>query len=203
MPSTAILEEYEFGASWTQREGVLRGSHALKHDGKVWLIDPVDSPGDVERAIGDGEVVGVIQLLDRHNRDCMSVGERLGVPTHRLPEELPGTPFIAFSVIDRPKWREVGLWWPEQRALVVAEAIGSGAELAVADTGISIHPLLRLTPPGVLRDYLDAVHLLPGHGAPIHAEDLGERIQRALDRSRSDIPHLLTRLPAAIKAANA
>src|SRR5262245_46809417 len=108
MAGETFFEDYGFGASWVQREAMERGSHALRSDGKVWLVDPVDSGDDVERAIGDAEPVGVIQLLDRHNRDCAELAERFGVPHHRLPEELPGTPFTAFSVIDRPKWREVG-----------------------------------------------------------------------------------------------
>ena len=54
-----------------------RGSHALVHDGRVWLIDPVDSEGDVERAVGDNEPAGVIQLLDRHNRDNAAIADSL------------------------------------------------------------------------------------------------------------------------------
>ena len=180
-----------------------RGSHALVSDGKVWLIDPVDSDDDVERAIDRNEPAGVIQLLDRHNRDCEAVAERLGVRHHRLPVRLPDTPFTTFSVIDRPKWREVGLWWPEHRALIVAEAIGTTRQLAVTDTGIAVHPLLRLTPPGSLRKYTEVEHLLPGHGEPLHAADLGDRIQEALDRSRRDLPRTLTRIPAMIRAARA
>jgi hypothetical protein len=195
--------EHELGASWTQSEMQVRGSHALVSDGRVWLIDPVDSDGDVDRAVAGSEPAGVIQLLDRHNRDCSEVAERIGVPHLRLPTELPDAPFTPFSVIDRPKWREVGLWWPEHNALVVAEAISSMEGIAVADTGIAVHPFLRLTPPGALRKYPETRHLLPGHGKPVHDDDAGERIQLALDRSRSDLPRTLTRLPAMIKAARA
>jgi hypothetical protein len=201
MSTASRFEEHEVGSSWSQRESMLRGSHALVSEGRVWLVDPVDSGDDVDRAIAGNEPVGVIQLLDRHNRDCAAVAERLGVPHLRLPGTLPGSPFTPFSVIDRPKWREVGLWWPEQNALVVSEAIGTVKALAVADTGISVHPFLRLTPPGALREYTDVRHLLPGHGEPLHGSDTGKKIQSALDRSRTDLPRTLTRLPALLKAA--
>lgn len=203
MSGQSRFHDHDLGSSWTQSEMMLRGSHALVSDGRVWLIDPVDSGDDVERAALGNEPAGVIQLLDRHNRACKVVAERLGVPHLRLPTELPDSPFTPFSVIDRPKWREVGLWWPERKALVVAEAIGTVKEIAVADTGISIHPMLRLTPPGSLRKYTEVEHLFPGHGRPLHAPDSGERIQTALDRSRRDLPRTLTRLPAMIKAARA
>lgn len=203
MSSASRFHEHELGSSWTQSEMQLRGSHALVDEGRVWLIDPVDSGDDVERAIGGNQLVAVIQLLDRHNRDCRSVAERLGVPHLRLPTELPAAPFVPFSAVDRPKWREVGLWWPERKTLVVAEAIGTVKEIAVADTGISVHPMLRLTPPGSLRKYTEVEHLLPGHGNPVHSADTGANIQRALDRSRRDLPRTLTRIPAMIKAARA
>jgi hypothetical protein len=203
MSGDAKFQRHDLGSSWNQREVEQRGSHALVDDARVWLIDPVDSGDDVDRAIDGNEPVGVIQLLDRHNRDCASVAERLGVPHHRLPTALPGSPFTPFSVIDRPKWREVGLWWPEQGALVVAEAIGTIDAIVIADTGVAVHPLLRLTPPGSLRKYPEARHLFPGHGEPLHAEDTGERIEKALDRSRRDLPHTLTKIPAMIRAARA
>jgi len=201
MTATSKFEQHEFGSSWTQIESMGRGSHALVHDGRAWLVDPVDSGDDVERAIGDHEPAGVIQLLDRHNRDSAALAERLGVPYLNLPNGVPDSPFTAFSVIDRRIWREVGLWWPEQKVLVVAEAIMTTPALVVADTGIGVHPGLRLTPPGALRPYTEVHHLLTGHGEPLHAPDLGERIQTALDKSRSDLPRTIARIPKLIKGA--
>jgi hypothetical protein len=203
MAGDAKFEQHDLGSSWNQREMELRGSHALVDQGRVWLIDPVDSGDDIDRAIDGNEPAGVIQLLDRHNRDCTSVAERLGVPHIRLPESLPDSPFTPFSMIDRPKWREVAIWWPERKALIVAEAVGTIETIAIADTGVAVHPLLRLTPPGALRKYTEVEHLLPGHGAPLHAPDTGERIQKALDRSRRDLPHTLTKIPAMFRAAKA
>ncbi|MBI2690583.1 MAG: hypothetical protein HYX29_01370 [Solirubrobacterales bacterium] len=201
MTATSKFEQHEFGSSWTQIESMGRCSHALVHDGRVWLVDPVDSEGDVDRAIGDNEPAGVIQLLDRHDRDSAALAERLSVPHLNLPTAVPESPFTTFSVIDRRIWREVGLWWAERKVLVVAEAIMTTAALAIAGTGIGVHPGLRLIPPGALRPYTEVHHLLPGHGEPLHAPDLGERIQTALDKSRSDLPRTIARIPRLIKDA--
>jgi hypothetical protein len=200
MPKVNKFEQHELGFSWTQADKMLRGSHALVHDGKVWLVDPVDSEDHIERAIDGNTPAGVIQLLDRHNRDCEAIADRLGVTHHSVPDELPGAPFTMFSLIDRAKWREVGIWWPEFHALVVAEAVGTTKEMEVAHTGIAVHPLLRLTPPGALRKYTDVNHLLPGHGEPTHDPRTGDRLQEALDRSRTDIPRFIARVPKMIKA---
>ena len=70
-----------------------RTSHALAAAGKVWLVDPVDWPDAIDRATSLGEPAGVLQLLDRHNRDSAAIAERLGVPHLTAPRELPGTPF--------------------------------------------------------------------------------------------------------------
>ena len=40
MPRTVkVYDEYPFGLSWVLEEGMLRTSHALVVDGKVWLVE--------------------------------------------------------------------------------------------------------------------------------------------------------------------
>ena len=50
---------------WVEDEFMERASHSLVTETGTWLIDPVDNPlvDELEN------VAGVIQLLDRHNRD--------------------------------------------------------------------------------------------------------------------------------------
>ena len=81
------IQELPFGFTWVQDEPMARASHALVADGRVWIVDPVDSPGVVQRAQGLGEVVAVVQLLDRHNRDCEAIASRLGVPHLKVPDD--------------------------------------------------------------------------------------------------------------------
>ena len=52
------IQELPFGFTWVQDEAMARASHALVADGRVWIVDPVDSPGVVERAQGLGELAG-------------------------------------------------------------------------------------------------------------------------------------------------
>ena len=187
-------DEYEFGLSWVVEEAMGRTSHALRDDGGgVWFVDPVDVPEAVERATALGTPAGVIQLLDRHNRDNEALARRFGVPLHRLPTELPGAPFAPFKVIDLPRWREVGLWWPAKRALVVAEAVGTVGYFRLAAEHAGIHPFLRLLPPGAPRAH-DPEHLLVGHGAGVHGPAAAAALEEAYRRSRRDLPRLPLKL---------
>ena len=85
------------------------------------------------------------------------------MPLHRLPKMLPGTPFTVRSVVDRP-WRgATALWWPAERVLIVAEAIGT-APLFALDQPAGVHPMLRMLPPrSALGDFAPD-RLLVGHG---------------------------------------
>ena len=183
-------DEYEFGLSWVISEQMGRTSHALRDDsGGVWFVDPVDVPEAVDRALALGPPAGVIQLLDRHNRDNAALAERWDVPLHRLPDEIPGSPFEPFSVVDLPRWREKALWWPARRALVVAEAVGTVPYFRVGARHAGIHPFLRLLPPGPPRRH-EPEHLLVGHGPGVHGPDAAAALDEAYRRSRRDLPRL-------------
>jgi hypothetical protein len=188
------LETHEAGVTWTVREAMARTSHALAHDGQVWLIDPVDDPEALAAVAQLGRPAGVIQLLDRHARDAAALAERLGVPHLRLPERLPGTPFEVVRVLDLPGWREVALWWPDRQVLVVGETIGTSPFYAVDGGPAGIHAALRLLPPGALRHYLPE-HLLVGHGRPRHGAEAAAAIGHAYRHARRDIPRLLAAIP--------
>ncbi len=96
-----------------------RTAHALLSDGRVWLIDPFEDDVALQTASALGPSAGVLQLLDRHNRDCQTIATRLAVPLLRLPERVPDTPFEVVPVLFRRRWREVALWWPQTRALII------------------------------------------------------------------------------------
>ena len=163
-----------------------RGSHALLADGGVWLVDPVADDAALAAAEELGPVKGVLQLLDRHPRGCEELAERYGVAHHRLPEEpVAGAPFEFHHTLWLPGWRELHLWWPERRLLIVSEAVGSSPYFA-AGRRAGIHPFLRLHPPGAPRHH-DPEHLLFGHGAPIHADGVAV-LDEAYSNSIRDIP---------------
>lgn len=193
MPDITI-EEHSLGISWTVNESMQRACHALVADGRVWFVDPVDAGEAVERAEALGEPAAVLQLLDRHNRDCVAVAERLGVPHLRVPDAVPNSPFEVLPVVRFPLWKETALWWPERRALVVAEVVGANQLYTAGQGPLGIHPLLRLMPPGSLRAF-EPEHLLVGHGPSLHGSQTAAALDRAYARSRRDIPHLLRTLP--------
>jgi hypothetical protein len=196
---SVAYDEFDFGFSWSRSEAFGLTSHALAAGGSIWLVDPVDVPEAIERAVALGAAAGVLQLLDRHNRDCAAVAARLGVPHLRLPAAVPGSPFAVVPVLRFPAWHEVALWWPERRALVVAEVIGTHDLFSLGGGRAGLHPLLRLPAPGVLRGYAPE-HLLVGHGRGMHGPAAAESLAGAYSRARKDLPRLAVRLPGMLRA---
>jgi hypothetical protein len=193
-------DELPFGFSWFPEEALTRTAHAIDTGDGVWLIDPVDVPEAIERAQALGKPAGVIQLLDRHNRDCAQLAARLGVPHLQLPSTIPGSPFEVIAVLDVPRWHERALWWPERRVLVVAEVIGTNGIYRLGSGPAGVHPMLRLRPPGALRHY-QPEHLLVGHGRGVHGPLAAAALEDAYERSLRDAPKLALRVPAMAKAA--
>ena len=184
------------GFSWIVDEAMTRTSHALADGGKVWLVDPVDWPDAIDRTLALGEPAGVLQLLDRHNRDCAALAERLDVPLLVAPDEVSGSPFECIAVKRRKRWRETALWWPDSRTLVVAEAVGTNAFYTGGKSPVGVHLLLRLTPPKALAAY-EPDSLLVGHGEGVHGPAAAVGLRHALEHSRGELPGVLVRLPFA------
>lgn len=184
------------GFGWIVDEALTRTSHALAADGKVWLVDPLDWPEAIERARALGEPAGVIQLLDRHERDCAVLAARLGLPHVVAPDELSGTPFTWIPLMRRKRWRESALWWPAERTLVSADALGTNRFYTGGKAPLAVHLLLRLTPPCVLAE-LEPQRILVGHGAGLEGPGTTDVLRDALRTSRSGLPGALVRLPFA------
>jgi len=157
-----FCDESEYGFGWISDERLVRTSHALAVEGRVWLVDAVLWPDALDRASELGEPAGVIQLLDRHNRDCAAVAAKLGVPHLRVPDRVDA-PLEIVRVVEVPFWRERALWWPERRVLVVADALGTVGYFTWGGKRIGVHPLLRLRPPRKLTQ-LGAHVIHVGHG---------------------------------------
>jgi hypothetical protein len=189
------------GFGWVVDEAMTRTSHALVADGKVWLLDALDWPEAIERARSLGQPAGVIQLLDRHTRDCAALAERLGVPHVVAPDELPGTPFTCIPIMRRKRWRETALWWAERRTLVVADALGTNRFYTGGKASLAVHLLLRLTPPKQLGE-LEPERILVGHGEGVVGEDAQTALREALRTSRRGLPGVLLRLPLAGRRAS-
>ena len=189
------------GFGWIVEEAMTRTSHAFAADGRVWLVDALDWPEAIDRALGLGEPAGVIQLLDRHNRDCAAVAERLGVPLHVTPfEPVDGAPFAAFPILRRRIWREVALWFAAERILVLAEAIGSLGYFRAPGEPFGVNPALRLFPPRRSLAGLEPEHILFGHGEGMHGPDVPEALRTALATARRRLPQaVLSSLREAVR----
>lgn len=198
MTDVATVDTYDFGFSWVVDEAMARTSHALVADGRVWLVDPVDVPEQIERATALGEPAGVLRLLDRHGRDGDALAARLGVPLFDVPQQLPDTPFQVVRMTHNRFWKEVALWWPQRRALIVAEAVGTSPLFTGGVAPVGVHLVLRLVPPRRLAQF-DPEHLLVGHGSGVHGPETAAAVRQALARSRKDLPRVLAKLPGALR----
>ena len=192
-----FCDETDWGFGWIAAEPRLmqRCSHALALEGRVWLFDGVDGDGVEERIRALGEPAGVVQLLDRHSRDCPALAHRLGVPLHRLPlQHVPGTPFRPLVVIHNRYWQEIAIWWQERHVLLCADAVGTAPYYLAPGERLGVSPVLRLFPPQRLGG-LEPAHVLCGHGEGVH-ERAAEALQEALTGSSRRIPGWLLRQAA-------
>jgi hypothetical protein len=189
------------GFGWTVDEPMARTCHALAADGRVWLVDPLDWPEAIDRALASSKPAGVLQLLDRHNRDCAAIASRLDVPHLVAPDAVPESPFDCVPLVRGRFWHETALWWPRTQTLVVAEAVGTNAFFTGGKAPVGTHILLRLTPPKALRSF-EPTHLLTGHGEGLHGPDVTIELRRALAESRRRLPGVLARLPFAGRSSS-
>jgi hypothetical protein len=197
--SVRELTEHPLGMTWVDGDSLQRASHALVHEGRVWLVDPFDEPEPLERAAALGDIAGVLQLFVAHERDGKSIAARFGAPFYSLPDDVPDAPFSVVGLDSVKIWRERALWWPDKRGLVVAESIGTAAHYAVGPGPAGVHMFRRALPPNDLKAFKPE-HLLVGHGAPIHGPDAATALAEALHRSRRDIPTFVVKLPSIFRS---
>jgi hypothetical protein len=194
MAMSNSIQRHPLGLTWVETSGMRRAAHALRADGRLWLIDPFEDDVALSAATELGRPEAVIQLLDRHNRDSGAIAQRLEVPLLRLPDAVADSPFTVLPVISRPWWREKALWWESERALVIAEAVGTAPAFTLGRP-VGLHPMLRLRPPkGALTAY-SPERLLVGHGTALES-GAAPAIAEALNGALSDIPQLLLKLPS-------
>jgi hypothetical protein len=103
-------------------------------------------------------------------------------------------------VISNRAWREVALWWAGERALVVAEAIGTAPAFALGRRA-GVHPMLRLVPPRKQLSRFQPERLLVGHGEAIES-GADAALREALAESRSDLPRLLLSVPKLLRGGS-
>jgi hypothetical protein len=191
-----FCDEFDGSSGWTPAEQELRSrtSHAVASGGQVWIADPLDGEGVDERVHELGTPAGVVQLLDRHKRDCGAVARRLGVPLHVTPfAGVEGAPFEVVRVLDVPGWREAALWFAAERVLVCADAVGAASYFLAEGERVAVHPMLRLTPPKALARFGPS-QLLLGHGEGLDGDGAAQALATALSSSRRRIPAWLRAL---------
>jgi hypothetical protein len=169
-----------------------RTSTALVLPAGTLLIDPLDSPELAGRLAPLPAVVGVVTLLDRHQRDAAALAERLGV--QRLTPRALGGPGVNLegveerSVIESRRWQEALLWLPDRKLLVCAEVLGTaGFDLARRGDHLGMHPVARLRPPKAAFQGIDPATIAVGHGPPLR-EGASAALEHVLRTGRRELP---------------
>jgi len=188
--SPELCDEFEGGFGWIEPGFLARTSHALEVDGTVLVFDPVDVPGIHERIRALGRPEAVVQLLDRHQRDCGLVAEQLGVPHLRMRLDGSSPHGELLKVVWNRVWKEIAFWEPRRGVLVVGDALGTVGYFAAPGEAIGVHPFLRLRPPRMLAE-LEPEHILCGHGAGVHGPEATLALREALATSRRRLPGAL------------
>lgn len=201
------VDRWDGGVGWLARpdETMRRTSHALATEAGVWVVDPVDAPGVDDLLAEYGDVAGVVVLLNRHYRDADEVARRHDVPVYvpswfdrvddvdaplrRFDGRLPDTDYRLVNVFDAFGWEEAALYDDESGTLVVPEAVGNAPYFTTAGERLGVHPMLRLTPPTVLRG-LRPERVLVGHGPGV-LDGAADALDDAIDGSRRRTPKLL------------
>ncbi len=200
-----VVDRFDGGLGWVAYpdETMRRTSHALAVDGDVWLIDPVDAEGIDELLADLGEVRGVVVLMDRHSRDAVTFARRYDVPvyvppfvdvdvdapTEQLVGRLPDSEFQVVQTVDWPGWSEAALY--DGETLVVGDLVGSVEYFVAGPERIGVHPMLRVIPPRVLREF-SPERVLTGHGDGV-MENGAAALQTAVDGARRRAPKVWLR----------
>jgi hypothetical protein len=191
-PKVRSIDEFAVGFGWIEEGRLERASHVLVAGGAVWLVDPLADEAFEKRVRAAGCPAGVIQLLDRHKRDCAEVADRLGVPLHVVPfDGVAGAPFTFLRMVRFPGWKEVALWWPNARVVVFADALGTAPYFLGPGERLAVHPFLRLLPPRAMSRALSPRHVLCGHGEGVHGDEAAAQFEEALATARRRLPRWL------------
>lgn len=183
MVDAASLTRWSGGLQWIADpdEFLQRASHAVEGSGGIWLIDPVAASGVETLLEAEGDVQGIVLTVGRHERDATSFANRYDVsvhlpspsarrsesiaaPTESIEAFVSDTDFQVLTAIDRPFWREVALYAPHEQTLIVGDALGTAPYFSPPGEQLSVHPLLRLTPPRTVFGDLEPERVLVGHG---------------------------------------
>jgi hypothetical protein len=186
-----FCDEMDGGFGWQMIERLQRTSHAVATDAGIWIFDPIAWEPALERIPELGELAGVVQLVDRHARDCATVAARFGIPHFNVPiHELPGSGLELVQVVDSRLWRELAAWIPSRQTLVCGDVLGTVGYFRAGDDPLGVHPLRRLRPPKTLARY-EPQHILCGHGAGVHGPETPVVLREALQTARRRLPRAL------------
>lgn len=200
-----VVDEWSRGFGWLAHpdEGGERVGHAVRHDGAVWLLDPLDAAGIDERITGLGSVAGVVVCSNWHARDAGVFAERHGVAVHAPTwlsriEDLVDAPIERFSDgiagfdSDRfaplPGWEEALLYRERDGTLYSPDVLSRLNAVGSERIGVTLP--MRPRPPRDRLAEVEPERLLSGHGRGVELEATAA-LRTALEGARVRLPRAL------------
>ena len=108
----------------------------------------------------------------------------------RVANRLPESPLRLVDVSGAGVlgwWREYAVWWPDHRALVCGDALGTASYFVRPGERLAVHPLRRLSPPAVLLSPgLAPERIFVGHGQGV-AGGAAEALAHAIGTARPEL----------------
>lgn len=215
------IDRWSGGVGWLAHpdEGSVRASHAVREDGDVWLLDPLDAPGAddlVADLVGeDGTVAGVVVCSDYHARDAETFAERYDVAVHvprsvdRVPDRIDApvqrfegaiAGFETSPVRPMYAWNEVVAYRERDGTLYVPDYLSSHDAFTVGAERVALPTASRLFPPHEQFAGMAPERICFGHGEGVFA-DADAALRDALEGARRRLPRaLVTNLPGELRA---
>jgi glyoxylase-like metal-dependent hydrolase (beta-lactamase superfamily II) len=169
--------EWAPAEDWDQRDV---SSYAIDDGARLLLFDPLALPDEIERLAADRETA-IVLTSPWHQRDALSLAERLGAPIYvpppdRDPDPIGGHVFTAGDRLPIGVEAFPGREDPYDVVLYVATSRAVVAGDTLVDRGRGIEVLVDWLPEGVTREQvveglrplleLPVELVLPTHGPP-------------------------------------
>ncbi len=185
-PALSVHGRFPGGFAWFAHPDELaeRSSTAFAEGGRVWLIDPLRADGLDAEVATLGKVTGVIITFVGHDRDVAWLANYYDVPVYfprhigrlrlnarveQVEGRVPDSPLQLLPSVGRGllAWfRDTAVWWPEQGAMAIGDAVNSAAYTVQPGERLAVHPWRRFSPPTELLT-IRPQRIYSGHGPSV------------------------------------
>ena len=119
------VDEHDDCFGWIAEERIARTSHALRVDGRVYLIDPLPATASRSACARSASRRRCCSSSTATTATARSGRGGSACRTCARGRAYADAPFEVLPVYDNRVWREVALWEPRSATLVCADVLGT------------------------------------------------------------------------------